>query len=108
MTRVLFICSRNRFRSPTAEEVFALWPGVETDSAGLAYDADTPLDAAQVEWAEVIFVMERRHKAKLSRTFGQRLKGKRIVCLDIADKYGYRDPELIAVLTKKVGRFLRE
>ncbi len=42
MTRVLFICSRNRLRSPTAEAVFAAWPGVETDSAGLAPDAARP------------------------------------------------------------------
>ena len=39
---VLFICSRNRLRSPTAERVFADWPGIETASAGLAPDADSP------------------------------------------------------------------
>jgi predicted protein tyrosine phosphatase len=70
MTRVLFICSRNRFRSPTAEEVFALWPGVETDSAGLAYDADTPLDAAQVEWAKRSY---RDAKAQRGRPIRSRL-----------------------------------
>lgn len=42
MHRVLFICSRNRLRSPSAERLFADWPGVETDSAGLAADAETP------------------------------------------------------------------
>lgn len=55
--RALFICSRNRLRSPTAEAVFAQWPNVETDSAGLAPDADVQLDADQLDWAEVIFVM---------------------------------------------------
>ena len=34
MKRALFICSRNRLRSPTAEQVFASWQDVETDSAG--------------------------------------------------------------------------
>lgn len=57
--RALFICSRNRLRSPTAESIFAHWPNVDTDSAGLAPDADVPLTADQLEWAEVIFVMER-------------------------------------------------
>lgn len=47
MLRVLFICSRNRLRSPTAESVFAA-PGLETDSAGLAQDADVVLSAEQV------------------------------------------------------------
>ncbi|WP_200935043.1 hypothetical protein [Brevundimonas sp. Leaf363] len=39
MTNLLFLCSRNRLRSPTAEQVVAAWPGVETASAGLAPDA---------------------------------------------------------------------
>ena len=54
--RVLFLCCRNRLRSPTAEQLFRQWPGVELDSAGLAPDADTPLSAEQVDWAELIQV----------------------------------------------------
>lgn len=104
--RVLFICSRNRLRSPTAEHVFASWPNVQTDSAGLAHDADTSLDAQQIEWAEVIFVMERKHKAKLVKTFGRQATGKKVVCLDIPDRYALMDSELIALLEKRVGRFL--
>ena len=79
--RVLFICSRNRLRSPTAEAVFARWPNVETDSAGLAPNADVQLDADQLDWAEVIFVMERGPRQRLSQRFGTRLRGKRVVCL---------------------------
>ncbi|MGH8781711.1 low molecular weight protein tyrosine phosphatase family protein [Paraburkholderia sp.] len=107
MTRALFICSRNRLRSPTAEEVFASWPGIETDSAGLAPDAVTIVSADQVAWAEIIFVMERAHKVKLSKKFGTHLKDKRIVCLDIPDRYAFMQPELIALLEQKAGRFLR-
>jgi predicted protein tyrosine phosphatase len=106
LMRALFICSRNRLRSPTAEQVFSSWPDTETDSAGLAPDAVARLQPDQIEWAEVLFVMERRHKAKLIKTFGRYLKGKRIVCLDIPDKYGFMDPELIALLERKAGRFL--
>ena len=104
--RVLFVCSRNRLRSPTAEAVFAGVPGVETDSAGLAPDAETVLDAAQVDWAGLIVVMERRHRAGVARRFGARLKGKRLVCLDIPDRYGYMQPELVALLERKVGPLL--
>ncbi|RQR39788.1 MULTISPECIES: low molecular weight protein tyrosine phosphatase family protein [unclassified Burkholderia] len=107
MTRALFVCSRNRLRSPTAEALFAAWPGVETDSAGLAPDADTRLCAAQLEWAEIVFVMERTHKARLSARFGARLKHKKIVCLDIPDRYAYMQPELVALLERKAGPFLR-
>ncbi len=65
MHRVLFICSRNRLRSPSAERLFADWPGVETDSAGLAADAETPLEREQLEWATLVVVMERRHRQAL-------------------------------------------
>ena len=105
--RALFICSRNQLRSPTAEQVFASWPGVETDSAGTASDAAVPLSADQLEWATIIFVMEKRHRARLATRFKRQLNGKRIVCLDIPDNYGYMQPELIALLEAKAGRFLR-
>ncbi|WP_429283283.1 low molecular weight protein tyrosine phosphatase family protein [Paraburkholderia sp. GAS41] len=107
MNRALFVCSRNRLRSPTAEAVFAAWPGVETDSAGLAPDAETVLSAEQIEWAQVIFVMERAHKTKLSKGFSSQIRGKKIVCLDIPDRYEFMQPELVTVLKKKVERFLR-
>jgi predicted protein tyrosine phosphatase len=105
--RALFICSRNRLRSPTAEQVFSSWPGVETDSAGLALDAETPLEPEQIKWADVLFVMERKHKVKLLRKFGRHLNGKRIVCLDIPDKYDFMDPELVALLLKKAAALMR-
>jgi len=105
MQRVLFICSRNRLRSPTAAEVFAS-PDIETDSAGLAPDAECVLSAEQVEWADLIFVMERQHKVKLKQRFAAAVQGKRIVCLDIPDRYHFMQPELIALLRQKIGRNL--
>jgi predicted protein tyrosine phosphatase len=107
VTRALFICSRNRLRSPTAEEVFSGWPGIETDSAGLAPDAVTVLSIEQLAWADIVFVMEPVHKARLSKTFGAQLKGKRLVCLDIPDRYTFMQPELIVLLERKAGKFLR-
>ena len=107
MIRALFICARNRLRSPTAEQVFTTWPGVETDSAGLSPDAETPLSPEQVDWADIIFVMERSHRTKLSRGFRKYLNGKRIICLDIPDDYSFMQPELIALLEAKAARFLR-
>lgn len=64
MTNLLFLCSRNRLRSPTAERVFADWPGVETASAGLAPDADEPLTPEHLDWADLIFVMEPVHRRR--------------------------------------------
>ncbi|MFP3891887.1 low molecular weight protein tyrosine phosphatase family protein [uncultured Ralstonia sp.] len=105
--RALFICSRNRMRSPTGEAVFAQWPNVETDSAGLALDAEVVLTAEQIDWADVIFVMERVHRQRLSQRFGPQLRGKRVVCLDIPDDYAFMQPELVALLERRAGPYLR-
>ncbi|RYG31120.1 phosphotyrosine protein phosphatase [bacterium] len=107
MTNLLFLCSRNRLRSPTAEQVFAAWPGVETASAGLAPDAEEACTAELAEWADIIFVMERAHRARLQRRFRSSLKTARVICLDIPDDYAFMQPELVALLEKKVGPYLR-
>ncbi|HEX2827693.1 MAG TPA: low molecular weight protein tyrosine phosphatase family protein [Burkholderiales bacterium] len=105
MKRVLFICSQNRLRSPTAEQVFANRPGFEVASAGLNNDAETPVSADLLEWADVIFVMERAHRNKLSKRFRPHLKDKRIICLDIPDEFEYMDQALVRLLETKVGPF---
>jgi len=106
MTNVLFVCSANRLRSPTAEQVFSTWPGIETDSAGISSGASVLLSSEQVDWADIIFVMEKSHRNKLARQFRPHLKDKRVVCLDIPDEYEFMDPVLVRMLETRVGRFL--
>lgn len=107
MTRkLLFICTQNRLRSPTAEQVFAAWPGVETDSAGLGNEAGNPVSPELLEWADIVFVMEKAHRNRLGARFRKHLSGKRVICLDIPDDYDYMQPELVQLLTTKVSRFL--
>jgi predicted protein tyrosine phosphatase len=103
---VLFICSQNRLRSPTAEQVFADWPGIETQSAGLGNDADTPVTPELLAWSNLVFVMERVHRTKLSNRFGRHVKDKRTVCLDIPDDYDFMEPALVQRLMRKVPPFL--
>lgn len=102
MTRVLFICSQNRLRSPTAEQVFADRPDLECSSAGTNHDAENPLTAELVDWAELMFVMEQQHKRKLSSKFQKQLRGKRVVCLGIPDDYQFMQPELVELLHRRV------
>lgn len=104
--RVLFLCSQNRLRSPTAEQVFADWPGIEVSSAGLNQDAENPLTPELLAWSQLIFVMERAHRSKLSSRYKQHLNGQRVICLDIPDDYRYMDPDLVELLRSKVPRFL--
>jgi predicted protein tyrosine phosphatase len=107
MKNILFICGANKLRSPTAEQVFARYPNIETDSAGLNADAELRVSPEQIEWADVIFVMEKSMRAKLAKQFRKYLNGKRVISLDISDKYTFIQPELVELLEKKVGPLLR-
>jgi predicted protein tyrosine phosphatase len=106
MKRLLFLCSQNKLRSPTAEAIFSDYPGVETDSAGLNHDAVNPLSDEQIEWADLILVMEKTHLNRLNRKFGPRLKGKRIAVPGIPDDYEFMDPVLIERLKRCCASYL--
>ncbi len=106
LKHLLFICSRNKLRSPTAEEIFRNHPGIDVDSAGLATDAEATLSFEQIEWADIIIVMEIVHKTRLNRRFGKHLNGKRIAVLGIPDKYPFMDEELIRLLKTKCAPYL--
>jgi len=86
--------------------VFADWPGLETASAGLNQDAEEVLTTELVEWADVIFVMEKAHRSKLQRRFKANLKRARVICLGIPDDYEFMDPDLIRLLKARVPQFL--
>ena len=105
--KVLFICGMNIMRSPTAEAVFSEYPGIEASSAGTNADADNPVSADQMEWADVVVAMEEAHRRKLRERFPEQLKGKKIVVLGVPDEYGYMNPELVELLRKRASRFLK-
>ncbi len=104
--RVLFICSRNRKRSPTAEVVFGDRAELEVTSAGLAADAEEVVTPETLEWAQLIFVMEKAHRTRLQRRFGRHLRHARVVCLDIKDDYEFMDAELVRQLKFRVSPHL--
>jgi predicted protein tyrosine phosphatase len=103
---VLFVCSQNRLRSPTAEQIFSQRSDIAVQSAGTNNDADNPLTRELVEWADIIFVMEESHRSKLQQRFRPALRTARVVCLDIPDDYGFMDPVLVRLLEAKVSRYL--
>lgn len=101
---ILFICGKARQRSPTAAEIAARLLRVQTDFAGLSADADERLGPEQIDWADIVVVMEKAHLARLRRQFGGHLGGRRVVCLDIADRYTFMQPELVQLLERRLGR----
>jgi len=107
MKRFLFVCGRNRARSPTAEQVFADYPDIEVASAGTSRDADTPVTGALLEWADIVFVMENGHRTKLSAQFRGALRNAKVICLGIPNDFAFMDPELASLLKAKVTPYLR-
>jgi predicted protein tyrosine phosphatase len=106
MKRILFLCSQNKLRSPTAEAVFSGNPSIEVDSAGLNNDAEVPLSEEQIRWADLIIVMETSHRNRLNRKFKSALAGKRIAVLNIPDEYDYMDPSLVALLKVRCASYI--
>ena len=86
--------------------MFSSWEGIEVASAGLNSDADTPVTPESLEWADVIFVMEKSHRNKLSEKFRAHLNGKRIICLNIPDEFQFMDPGLVKLLKARVPQYL--
>ena len=99
---LLFVCSENRLRSPTGEEVFSAYEGVEAIGCGTNADSATPVSGDLIEWADVIFVMEQSHKGKVSKKFRALLKTTKVICLGIPDNYQRMDADLVELLENKV------
>ncbi len=87
---ILFLCSRNKWRSPTGERAWARTPGVAARSAGTSRSA-----RRRVTSADVIFVMEEKHKTALKAGFRNEITPKTVHVLDIPDDYQFMDPDLV-------------
>ena len=103
---VLFICSRNQWRSPTAEQVFRRHPALAVRSAGTSASARRRVGAADLAWADVILVMEGKHKSRLLAEHPRALAAKPLHVLDIPDDYRFMDPELVDLLQTAVPPLL--
>jgi predicted protein tyrosine phosphatase len=91
--RVLFVCALNKWRSPTAEALYRNDPRLEVRSAGVRSNAKHRISATDVEWADVIFAMDREQKAWLQERFRD-VHLPPILVLDIHVSLAYMDPEL--------------
>lgn len=103
---VLFICSRNQWRSPTAEQMWRKHPEVSARSAGTSPNARHTVSVEDIQWADVVLVMEEKHKSRLKAEFTRLLENKPIHVLDIPDDYKYMDPELVEMLEQSVNSIL--
>ncbi len=104
--KVLFLCSRNKWRSLTAESIFQGVNGLDVKSAGTENNARIKVSNGHIGWADVIFVMEKKHLRRIKEKFGELLKDKEVIVLDIPDDYIYMDEELIEILKSRVSEYI--
>lgn len=100
------MCSKNQWRSPTAETVWRRHPALSVRSAGTSSAARHVVSVEDIHWADVIMAMEAKHKARLLADFADEISGKPLHVLDIPDEYKYMDPELVEQLQEAVGSIL--
>lgn len=108
MLKILFVCDANRLRSPTAETIFSGYPRIEVKSAGVGKEATIPVSLELLEWANLIFVMEKRQRNIIHSRFKEIYQRKRIICLYIPDEYELMDPDLIALLEERVTPYIEQ
>lgn len=103
---ILFVCSKNRWRSRTAETIFKGVAPHFVKSAGTDEGARIKLTEKHLAWADLIFVMENKHRQIIQQKFKANFHTEKIVVLDIEDDYQYMEEELIFSLKTAVEPYL--
>jgi predicted protein tyrosine phosphatase len=104
--KLLFVCSRNKRRSLTAEKLFEGFPLYQVKSVGTQPEARIAITAGHIGWADVIFVMEKSHLNRMRQKFSEALEGKQVVTLLIPDDYVFMQPELLDELRAKLAPYV--
>jgi protein-tyrosine phosphatase len=115
---ILFVCSKNLSRSPTAEMIYKDHSGLNVKSAGTESSTGAEqfegseqstaieLTAENINWSDLIFAMEEKHKQTMIEKFPFEIKQKKIIVLGIQDKYKFMDDELIEEIKIKVNKYI--
>jgi predicted protein tyrosine phosphatase len=104
LSNLLFICSKNQWRSPTAELLFKDHPIHVTRSAGTNNKARIRVTQKMIDWADVLFVMERKHRDIIKERFI--ISDQPVIILEIPDDYQFGDAELIEILKVSLADYL--
>ncbi len=104
---ILFVCGKNKWRSPTAERIYKNDERIEVRSAGMSGKSKHPISNSDIKWADLILVMEGRYEAWISGLFRD-LPLPRIENIDIPDEYEYMDDELIELIEKRVEYYIEK
>ena len=105
---VLFVCSMNRWRSPTAEKVYEKHDLIHVRSRGTSRKAVRTVGADDLKWADVIIAMETKHRTLLKSRFSGEISSTECHVLHIPDDYQFMDPELVQIIKDATGPILGE
>lgn len=106
LLNLLFLCSRNQWRSPTAEAIFKKSGLHQVKSAGTEPAARIKVNEQHILWADLVFVMESRHRQRIKEKFPLATGNKKIIVLEIPDDYRFMDTELVEMLKQEVEPYL--
>jgi len=104
--KLLFVCSRNRIRSLTAEKMYEGFPSCEVRSVGTQPDARIVITEGHIGWADIIFGMEKSHLERIRRKFPEAMQDKWVICLNIPDEYEFMGDDLLDELSAKLGPYV--
>lgn len=99
---VLFVCSRNQWRSPTAEKLYEKDERVNVRSRGTSRNAVQTITANDIKWSSVILVMEDKHRKRILAAFPDETRYKPLHVLDIPDDYRFMELDLISLISSAV------
>ncbi|WP_044357696.1 protein-tyrosine-phosphatase [Paenibacillus sp. E194] len=88
------------------EKIFNLLNEYDVRSAGTEEGARVKVTGGHIDWADIIFVMEKKHIRRLRDKYSYESNGKKLICLDIPDDYTYMDEELIDLLKARVFEYI--
>ena len=104
--QILFLCSQNKKRSLIAEKLFDGYHNHRVRSAGTEANARIKVTAGHIAWANMIFCMEQKHARRIREKYADKLQDKKLICLNIPDKFTFMDEKLQQILQQKVTAYL--
>jgi len=104
---LLFVCGRNQWRSPTAERIYRADPRVEVRSAGVSAKSRHQISSADIDWADLILVMQAEYGAWIRGQFRAPALPP-IHSLDIPDEHEFMDEELIAAIQSGAEHYIEQ
>jgi predicted protein tyrosine phosphatase len=102
---ILVVCGRNKKRSRTAEFIFKNDDRFSIRSCGLSPKSDRKISEGDLNWADLVFVMEQDQKAKIKELY-MHITLPPIHVLNIEDDYEFMDEELVLMLRDRMNEVI--